>query len=242
MISIVIITLNEEKNIKNLLRDLTKQTYKDFEVIIVDSNSIDNTNKAALSFKKKFPKFELIVLKKKGVSLGRNTGANKAKGEYIFFFDADINFEKDFLEKSVEQLRKKRLDAAGVYMKSSGNNMIDKLYYGVLDMTFFVLQKIYPHCVGSCMISTKKVHKKIKGFDTTITLAEDDDYVNRAGKVFKYGMINQSVYVSPRRFGKEGRLRVGIKYIMIFFYRLFIGEIKTDIFKYKFAHYDEKTK
>ena len=90
------------------------------------------------------------------------------------------------------------------------------------------------------MISSKEVHKKIKGFDTKITLAEDDDYVNRAGKFFKYGMVNSKVVVSTRRFEKEGRFRMGVKYFLVFFYRILFGEIKTDIFKYRFGHYEKK--
>jgi hypothetical protein len=240
MISIVIITLNEADQVKKLLGDISKQKYKDIEVIVVDGNSKDNTKKTVLGFKKKISNLKFYVQKKRGVSLARNTGAKLAKGEYIIFMDADISFGEDFVEKAITDMEKKGLKAAGVYMKSMKSNLVDVFYYSFLNFWFWIMQKIYPHCVGSCVISTKQVHKKIKGFDETVTMAEDNDYVNRARKYGKYGMINQSVLVSPRRFEKEGRFKMGLKYMMVFFYRIFFGEIKTDIFKYRFGHYGEK--
>jgi glycosyltransferase involved in cell wall biosynthesis len=68
-LSIVIITLNEELVIKRLLNNLLNQTYKNFEVIIVDSNSNDNTQKYATEFKNKFQEFEFIKMQNRGVSL-----------------------------------------------------------------------------------------------------------------------------------------------------------------------------
>lgn len=240
MISIVIITLNEEKNLGVLLESLLKQTYKDFEVLVIDSNSTDNTEKVANSYKKKFPKFVFYNMKKKGISAARNTGAMKAKGRYIFFMDADISLKKDFLMKSVNDLKRKKLDVAGVYMKAMGKNILDISYYGFLNFWFFIMQRVYPHVIGGCMIAKKEVHKRINGFDNGIRLAEDNDYVNRARKYFKFGMIDDYVLISVRRFEKEGRLKMGIKYILVFFYRIIFGEIRTDIFKYRFGNYENK--
>ena len=86
----------------------------------------------------------------------------------------------------------------------------------------------------------KYVHKKVKGFDEAIRIAEDNDYVNRASKIFRFGMINNSVRLSVRRFEKEGRFKMGIKYMLIFFHRVFLGEIKTDVLKYRFGDYGKK--
>lgn len=242
MISIVIITLNEEKNIGLLLESIKNQSYKNYEVIVVDSNSTDNTEGIVKRYKKKIKKLSWHVLKKRGVSLARNTGANKAKGKYIFFMDADILFDKDFLERSVRELEEKDLGAAGVYMDPLSNKLIDKFYYRFLNFWFFIMQKIYPHCVGSCVIAQKKIHKKIQGFDETIKLAEDNDYVNRARKYGKYSMLHNSVKVSARRFEQEGRFKMGGKYFLVFFYRLLFGEIRSDVFNYRFGHYEKKDK
>ena len=59
------------------------------------------------------------------------------------------------------------------------------------------------------------------------------DYVRRCGKIGKFRMIKSAKsYVAMRRFEKEGRLKVGLKLLLSAVYRLFFGEIRSDVFKY----------
>lgn len=95
-ISIVIITLNEEKRIGRLLEDLTKQTHQNFEVIVVDSNSEDSTREVAQAYESALPELTVHHMDTRGVSLGRNTGAELAKYERILFLDADVRLPSDF--------------------------------------------------------------------------------------------------------------------------------------------------
>ena len=85
--SIVIITLNEERNIANLLDDLCRQSHKDFEVIVVDSASTDTTVETAQKFADRLD-LKTIVMDGRGTSLGRNTGAENARYERLLFLDA----------------------------------------------------------------------------------------------------------------------------------------------------------
>ena len=73
--SIVIPSLNEEKYLPKLLEDLAAQTYSDFEVIVVDGNSKDETVKRSLEFKKSLLSLEVISSKERNVSHQRNLGA-----------------------------------------------------------------------------------------------------------------------------------------------------------------------
>jgi len=61
VVSIIIPTLNEEKHIRRLLKTLRRQTCKDFEMIIIDGNSKDNTRKIIRKFAKLHPRVKLIV-------------------------------------------------------------------------------------------------------------------------------------------------------------------------------------
>ena len=117
-ISIVIITLNEAERIGNILRDLAQQSYQNFEVIVVDSNSEDDTCQIAASFRHQLPAISVHKMPKRGVSLGRNTGASLAKNERILFLDADVRLDADFLQKASQLLDKKSLKVAGVYMNA----------------------------------------------------------------------------------------------------------------------------
>ena len=89
-LSIIIPTLNEENYVGKLLDCLCRQTYKDFEVIVVDGNSRDKTISVVEKFRKKL---NLRLIKsERGVSLQRNVGAKHSKYDRLVFFDADITF------------------------------------------------------------------------------------------------------------------------------------------------------
>jgi|EPASupsiteSAE347_1022098.scaffolds.fasta_scaffold12018_2 Glycosyltransferases, probably involved in cell wall biogenesis len=115
MISIIIPTYNELKVLLDCLKSLEKQDYSDFEVILVDDGSIDNTQELASNFKSK--KYRLIFLKQnhKGPGAARNLGASKAKGDILVFVDADMTFDKDFLKNLVKPIEQKK--AKGTFSK-----------------------------------------------------------------------------------------------------------------------------
>ena len=240
MISIIIITLNEELYLPRLLESLSKQTYQDFEVIISDSNSDDRTKEVAMRYRRKFKRFKFERHFEHGVSAARNRGASFAKGEYLYFFDADVTFAPDFLEKSLQALRAKGIDAAAAYVWPRSKNPIDWLFYLFANLLFFLSQCFYPHAAGSSMMSRPIVHKVIGGFDPSIRLAGDADYARRAAKRFRFRMLPGNVRVSVRRFRTEGRLPLALKYLGAFFYRIFVGEIRNSSFHYKFAHYRKR--
>lgn len=115
-ISIIIPARNEEKRIGNLLESLKNQSYKDFEVIVVDDNSSDDTKKIVESFKenKEYKKdnkkntekttiidiyyYKLPEDDWKGKSAACFFGATKAKGDFFLFLDADIFLTEDAIE------------------------------------------------------------------------------------------------------------------------------------------------
>lgn len=97
-ISVIIPTYNEEKVLVECLDSLDKQTYKDFEVIVVDDGSNDKTWEVLPDLK--FKNYELRLLKQdhRGAGAARNLGANRAEGEILVFVDADMTFDKSFLK------------------------------------------------------------------------------------------------------------------------------------------------
>lgn len=115
MISIIIPTYNELEVLLDCLKSLETQDYSDFEVILVDDGSIDNTQELASNFKSK--KYRLIFLKQnhKGPGAARNLGASKAKGDILVFVDADMTFDKDFLKNLVKPIEQKK--AKGTFSK-----------------------------------------------------------------------------------------------------------------------------
>jgi len=77
------------------------------------------------------------------------------------------------------------------------------------------------------------------GFDEKITILEDYSYGKAAKKTSKYRFLRElPFYTSARRFEKDGRFKVYFKYVAAQLYMLFFGPVKSDIFKYKFGHYN----
>ncbi|MBU0776936.1 glycosyltransferase [Patescibacteria group bacterium] len=103
-ISVVIPAYNEEDVIIDCLSSLDKQTHSNFEVIIVDDGSTDKTPKLVKGFNPN--KYKLVIIKQnhKGPGAGRNLGSERATSEILVFVDADMTFDKDFLEKLVKPI------------------------------------------------------------------------------------------------------------------------------------------
>lgn len=234
MLSIVIPTLKEKENLERLLQSLEKQTYKDFEVIVADAGSTDGTIKIA-------EKYGASIVKGGRVGVGRNAGAKVAKGDLIYFFDADVVLTQDFIENTLKKFEEKKLDIATCFFTPISEKKIDKLLHELVNFYYRATQKFLPHAAGFCILIRKEIHQHIRGFKESVVLGEDIDYVGRAAKFGKFGIItDQRIYVSVRRLEKDGRLNIALKYLLAEAYIIFVGEIKTDIFRYKFAHYDKK--
>lgn len=239
-VSIVVITLNEEKRIGRLLNDLSKQTHQDFEVIVVDSNSDDNTCQVATAYEASLPQLTVHNMQARGVSLGRNTGAAMAQYERILFLDADVRLEPTFLANALSQLEDKQLEVAGVYMGAKNLPMIHKLGYGLFNLGLFITQYTFPTAVGACIFSTKRAHNEIGGFDLDITLCEDCDYVKRAGKTWRFRFLNLTFGFDPRRLDQDGIFKMGATYLKANVRRFFFGEMRNNEMEYKFGHYKEQ--
>ncbi len=117
-ISVIIPTYNEASVIGDCLRSLSKQSYKDFEIIVVDDGSNESSKieiRNVLYFKQDH----------KGAGAARNLGAKHAIGEVLVFVDADMTFDEDFLSNLVKPIKEGK--AKGTFSKeeivSNWNNV-----------------------------------------------------------------------------------------------------------------------
>lgn len=233
--SIIIPTLNEEVNLPILLGSIAKQTSKDFEVIICDSGSKDKTKLNSQPFNKQLPSIQFVDGKFKNVSMARNHGASLAKGKFLIFFDSDVEIAYNFIEKIREHINNDYLDILTVWNRDKTNSLVGKIILGLLNWNMMLFQKIKPSANGPCMIIRKEIFNKIKGFDNTIVFGEDFDLTQRACKQnAKFAVFPTPIlYVSTRRFEKEGLFFSLFKSIKAILYQLFIGPIRKPIFEYE---------
>lgn len=239
-LSIIVITLNEAERIATLLDDLKQQTHQDFELIVVDSNSEDDTCAIVRSYADRLPSLHLEPMPHRGVCLGRNTGAKLAQHQRLLFLDADVRLSPDFIQKALQQLTTQNLEVAGVYLSPKGLPKRYSLGYQLFNMGIALTQFIFPTAIGACLFSTKTVHEAIKGFDSSITLCEDCDYVNRASQITKFRMLPLSFTFDPRRLKQHGLVKTSSKYLYANVHRLFRGEIRNQKIRYNFGHYKSK--
>ncbi len=109
MISVIVPAYNAEKYINKCIDSILNQTYKDFELIIINDCSKDNTDKIIKKYKDSRIKY-IKNKENKGIGYNRNLGIKESKGEYICFIDSDDYIRKDFLELMHERCIKDDLD------------------------------------------------------------------------------------------------------------------------------------
>ena len=96
-ISVIVPAYNIEKYLAPCLDSILAQDFENFEIVIVDDGSTDQTSKIADEYQKKFDQISVVHKKNAGLSAARNTGIKKAKGNYLAFIDGDDLIAKSFL-------------------------------------------------------------------------------------------------------------------------------------------------
>ena len=105
--TVIVPCFNSQSTIEETLISIRNQTYKKWECLIIDDYSSDNSTNIIKQICSQNNKFKLIRLKKNvGVSEVRNIGIKKSSGKFICFLDSDDLWERDFLEKSTDVLKK----------------------------------------------------------------------------------------------------------------------------------------
>ena len=233
--SVIIPSLNEEYRLPLLLESLALQTKGNVEVIVNDSGSKDRTKEFAQNLGAKLPSLRFITNPTKNVSAARNHGASIAKGKWLIFFDADVEVERDFIEKVEVHIKTNNLDALTVWNRPKTKNVKGVMTLALLNMSMTLFQKIKPAANGPCILIKKELFERLKGFDDTIFFGEDFDLIQRANKLgARFAVFpNPILYVSTRRFEKEGLFSSLFKSFKALFYQLIKGPIRTPIFEYE---------
>jgi len=233
--SIIIPTLNEEKFLPRLLCDLAKQKENNFETIIVDGNSSDDTISATNRFKDKLPYLKVIESDKRNLCYQRNLGGIRAKGKYLIFLDADVQIYTNYLKHIRKTIEKSSACFLTSYQRVDGANTFDKF---LIEVTNYVLELLIlinkPMAPGYNFIIRKSDFLSVKGFDEKAKFGEDHELSIR---IWKKGteltMIRRHLLKwSFRRLRKDGRLPIITKYTLATVYVLLFGRIDHTFFNY----------
>lgn len=107
LISFIVPVFNCEDYLTQCFNSLLEQTNKNFELIVINDGSTDNSLHLINEYAKKFDSFTLIDQTNSGLSFSRNVGMQKAKGKYIAFLDADDYVSSEFVDKISKEIKNK---------------------------------------------------------------------------------------------------------------------------------------
>tara|TARA_Y100000816_G_scaffold93241_1_gene64569 strand:- start:1023 stop:1991 length:969 start_codon:yes stop_codon:yes gene_type:complete len=119
--SIVIAVFNRPSEIEELLKSISLQDYRDFEIIIVEDGSEKSSKEVVNSYNDKLNIFYYFI-KNRGPALARNFGVSKSKGEWIIFFDSDCTIPSNYFFEVEKYLKIKSINFYG------GPDMMDKSF------------------------------------------------------------------------------------------------------------------
>lgn len=147
LISVIIPVYNVEKYIRECFDSLLKQTYSNFEAIVIDDGSTDQSGSVCDEYAKKDDRFRVIHTENNGIGAARNLGLDTATGEYCFFLDPDDVIETDTFCYLVGLLKNYDADMAlgvtrqfkGDYTVPAEPQPVETVYYGHTDICENVL-------------------------------------------------------------------------------------------------------
>lgn len=177
---VVIVPLyNKAPYVRKALESIMSQTYKDFELIVVDDGSIDNSASICEGYLSKLSTFDsrLIRQANSGVAAARNRGVAESHGKYVCFLDADDWWEPTFLEemdKLIEEYPDSGLYATNyIYFKPGKTHVALNLPRGYMNYPEAYLQSgaMPVTSITTCM--PRKVFDEMGGFPVGIKFGED---------------------------------------------------------------------
>lgn len=201
--SVVIPLYNKEKFVADAVNSILAQTFQDFEIVIVEDCSTDDSLNIAngfLSEKTRIIRHDV----NKGLSASRNTGIKNASAEYIAFLDADDLWKPDYLEKIYELIA--RFPQAGLYAThyeqlypngvtvSIATNLKD-FHADNIVADFFESSLAQPIYCSCSVVVRKSVFEQIGYFDEKITFGEDIDFNIRSNKAFPLAYSPESLVI-----------------------------------------------
>ena len=201
-LSIICPTLNEERFLAKLLWSIRQQTYKDLEIIVVDSYSKDLTSRVAKLF-------DCTVVQTEGrVSKARNIGTELAKGDYILYLDADVVFQRTtWLDEFLALVEEKGAKCAWVPHSSVEYGSLLAVACAFTHL-YYVLKNTYPS--GYFIYVDTDIAKQVK-FDETLNSGEAIDCACRVNKLCGIWQFPLPITTSMRRAIKYGYLSTAMK-------------------------------
>jgi len=218
-ISAIIPTFQEHEYIADILSQLIR-VKPPLEIIVVDGGSQDKTVEVARRFTN-----TVYNAGRRGISVGRNYGANKAKGNILLFLDTDVTLPADFPKKVLQAFRDPTVVGATCNIMPLHYQIGTTTFFRLYNLAIRATSKFKPHSRGEFFAVRKTAFQQAKGFNETMPSLEDHELAYRLAKIGKFVFIpDLTVYESMRRFRKLGFRKVLATWIIDFVFFMFRGK------------------
>ena len=183
--SILIPTYNVERYIERCLASVSEQTYRDYEIIIIDDGSIDRTYDICACIIKKYENIRLYKQENKGVAITRNSLLSYSKGEWIIFIDSDDYVENNFLEQFslvIDKNKSAEIVCCDHYIvKSKGRKLVSSSFLSKTEYIngLFKYRKKYPTTVWAKAFKRELIDRTNMHFELNINMGEDICFLSR---------------------------------------------------------------
>ena len=179
LISIIVPIYNSEKYLAECIESITKQTYKNIELILINDGSADNSQEICEEYAKKDNRIIVINQSNSGVSASRNKGIEMAKGDYILFIDSDDIIDKRYVEiltifnpNNKYSLNICKIEDFQIEVKDKTINEYSKKILEKNDFIKLYKMSLMNSCCGK-LYNKKLITNNGIYFDETISLGED---------------------------------------------------------------------
>lgn len=202
LVSVVVCTYNRQDMLPDCLISLLHQTFNpaQYEVIVVNNNSSDNTERIAQEFVQGHANFHLITERKQGLSHARNTGYAEAHGEYVAFIDDDARAPDNWLEIAAKIIAEHHPDIFGGPVNALFEGQPPEWYResygrrGDMGETGFITEGFI---VGTNIFFRKGLLEEYGGFDPELGMKGDSvGYHEETALVYKAFSEKRRVYYS----------------------------------------------
>jgi glycosyltransferase involved in cell wall biosynthesis len=188
-ISVIIPTFNRAGYIEKCIDSVIQQTFEDWEIIIIDDGSIDNTYQVVKRFLNEHENIRYTFHKNRGVTLSMNAGMKICSGKYITFLGSDDQYKTDHLELRYNYLKDNpEVDLIHGSAEIIGNRFVkDK---NDLSKTIDLEECI----LGGTLFGKSNVFFELNGF-RKLAYSGESDFVERAEKQFKIEKVHFKTYI-----------------------------------------------
>lgn len=243
MISIVIPLYNKEKSVTTTLESVLAQSYTDYELIIVDDGSTDNSLNVVKEFVGQIDnrwiddRLTIIFKKNGGVCSARNRGILEAKGEYVALLDGDDIWDKEYLAEQVKMIQDFPKAAMwGINFAEMREGKIVRRvptglpdgYRGYVEHYFEMPKRVSDLFCSSSVVIRKDVFDKVGMFDERIKYAEDSDMWFRIIATHKVAFYDR--YLVFYQWDAENRAMTKRRDLRIFL-PYYVDKYKDPLFK-----------